>query len=151
MRNLIRTTLIAAGFTTLGFAGPAFAAEPAKNLVSPAFGTFAVTEQGPGQWQVCWQAQAKPQRFSGSLHSAGDSEIVAKVSLRGVAVMQMAANRVTFDAAADAHEKQCLDVEVQGDHEQLLVDLAINDVGATNPYLVFSTDAASDALLALRD
>jgi len=152
MRNSIKIRTLAAGltFAALGIAAPAHAGGSAKNLVAPAFGSYAVTETGAGEWRVCWGGEGKAQRFSGSLHSAGNSAIATKVSLRGVATAQPAANRITFDAAADAHERQCMDVTVTGDHEQLLLDLAINGVEATNPYLVFSTEPnAPDTLLAL--
>ena len=145
MRQIgIRSTLAT---ILLGVAGLAQAAEP-SNLVMPAYGTYAVTEQGRGEWRVCWQGESAPQRFNGRVYAAAGSRIEATSKIRGLAVAQVADNQVAFDAAAGANEHQCFDVAVKGDFEQVYFDLAINGEQATNPLLVFSTHAPEAVELA---
>jgi hypothetical protein len=151
IRNTLATLMIAT--LGVGFAGRSVAGEPTAapaNLINPVFGTYTVTEEADGQWKICWQGQAKPQRFNGRIYSAEGSAIDVSSHLRGVAIAQVAANQVTFDAATDAREQQCLDVVVNGDHEQVRVDLAINGVEATNPFLLFASfeSLPSDDLVA---
>jgi hypothetical protein len=123
-------------------AAQAAAAEPAKaNLVAPAFSSYSITEEGEGQWRVCWQGQSAADRFHGRVYAAAGAEIVATARLPGVAVARVSPNHVMFDAATAAREKQCFEVAVHGDHDEIRIDLAVNGEEATNPFLLFASSA----------